>query len=104
MTLLDFATEDNPGVPHDFYTAVELLLRSVLQDPEFLYRIERGEATADAGVFALTDHEIAARLSYLIWGSTPDDELLTDADEGRLRDADSRAAIARRLLADPRAR
>src|SRR4029078_12590991 len=50
LTLQSFATENNPTVPHDFYTAVELMLRSMLQDPEFLYRIEIGTATADAGV------------------------------------------------------
>jgi hypothetical protein len=101
---LEFATEDNPDVPHDFYTAVELLVRSVLQDPEFLYRIEIGEATSDPGVFALDDHEIAARMSYLLWGSTPDDALRTEAEAGMLTDAAARVEIARGMLADDRAR
>jgi hypothetical protein len=104
MVLLDFATEDNPDVPHDFYTAVELLVRSVLQDPEFLYRIEIGSDTGDERVFALNDYEIAARLSYFLWGSAPDDALLGDAEAGRLQDADSRVEIARRMLGDERAR
>ncbi len=104
QTLLDYATEDNPAVPHDFYTAVELTLRSVLQDPEFLYRIEVGTPTATASVDALDDYEIAARLSYLLWGSTPDDALLDDADAGRLQVPAGRRAAAERLLADPRAR
>ncbi len=103
-TLLDFATEDNPDVAHDFYTAVALLVRSVLQDPEFLYRIEIGEDTGDQRVFALNDHEIAARMSYLLWGSTPDDALRAEAEAGRLTDADARLEIAREMLGDERAR
>ena len=51
LTLQSFATENNPSVPHDFYTAVGLVLRSMLQDPEFLYRIEVGTPTAAPGVF-----------------------------------------------------
>lgn len=103
-TLLEFATEDNPDVQHDFYTAVELLVRSVLQDPEFLYRIEIGADTGDARVFALSEHEIAARMSYLLWGSTPDDALRAEAEAGRLADATARVEIAREMLADDRAR
>jgi hypothetical protein len=103
-TLLDFATEDNPDVVHDFYTAVALLVRSVLQDPEFLYRIEIGEDTGDQRIFALNDHEIAARMSYLLWGSTPDDALRAQAEAGRLTDADARLEIAREMLGDDRAR
>jgi hypothetical protein len=104
MPLLDFATENNPAVAHDFYTAVELLLRSVLQDPEFLYRIEVGTPTKDPAVFALHGYEIAGRMSYLLWGSTPDDALLADADAGRLADPAGRRTIATRMLADSRAR
>ncbi len=99
MSLLAFATESN-----DFYTGVELLIRSVLQDPEFLYRIERGTKTSDAQLFDLNDHELAVRLSYLLWGSTPDAALDADADAGHLHDAGMRVAIAKRMLEDPRAR
>lgn len=104
IVLLDFATEDNPDVPHDFYTAVELLVRAVLQDPEFLYRIEIGSATSEPEVFALSDYEIAARMSYLLWGSAPDDALIEDAAAGRLSAPDARREIARRMLGDDRAR
>jgi hypothetical protein len=103
-TLLAFATEDNADVPHDFYTAVELLLRSVLQDPEFLYRIELGAQMGSQPVYALDDYAIAARMSYLLWGTTPDDTLLDDADQGRLKADASRITIARRMLEDQRAR
>ena len=104
MTLQSFATEDIPEVNNDFFTAVELFVRSVLQDPEFLYRIETGKETAVAGVFALDSHEIASRMSYLLWGSTPDDALLSAAEQDALEDADDRRAAAVRLLDDPRAR
>jgi hypothetical protein len=104
MTLLDFATEDNPDVPHGFDTAVELLVRSVLQDPEFLYRIEVGKATQDSRVFALSDYEMASRMSYLLWGTTPDAALLADAAGGKLQKSASRITVARRMLEDDRAR
>jgi hypothetical protein len=102
--LLDYATEANADVPHDFYTAVELLLRSILQDPEFLYRIEIGAPTADPGVYALSEHEIAARLSYLFWGTMPDAALTADAAAGSLTDATTRRTAIVRLLGDDRAR
>jgi len=104
LELIAFATEDNDAVENDFYTAVELVLRSMLQDPEFLYRIEVGTPTTEPGVFQLTDHEIATRLSFLFWGSSPDDSLGAAADAGMLADPLTRRAEAERLLADGRAR
>jgi hypothetical protein len=104
LTLLAFATEDNPDVDNDFDTAVELFVRAVLQDPEFLYRIEVGSADPDTGAFALTDHEIATRMSYLLWGTTPDATLLAAADAGELVEAERRRALATTMLDDPRAR
>lgn len=104
LTLQSFATEQNSLVSHDFYTAVTLMLRSMLQDPEFLYRIEVGTARPEPGLFTLRGNEIAARTSFLLWGSTPDDELLTQAESGALADPNARRREAVRLLADPRAR
>ncbi|HKP61623.1 MAG TPA: DUF1592 domain-containing protein [Polyangiales bacterium] len=80
-----------------FDTAVALLVRSVVQDPEFLYRVESSATT-------LNDHEIAVRLSYLLWGSSPDAQLRAAADAGQLHDKAQRRAAAERLLADTRAR
>lgn len=104
LSLQAFATENNASVPHDFYTAVELFLRALLQDPEFLYRIEVGKPSGTPGVFQLDSFEIASRLSFLISGSTPDDALAAEARAGSLGSAAARAASARRLLADARAR
>jgi hypothetical protein len=104
MRLLSFATEDIPEVDNDFYTAVELLLRSVLQDPEWLYRIEVGTPTQDPSVLGLNGYEIASRMSFLLWGSAPDDGLLQDAGAGMLGDDETRRGVAEQMLADPRAK
>jgi hypothetical protein len=104
LDLIAFATEDNDFVENDFYTAVELTLRSMLQDPEFLYRIEVGMAGTEPGTQRLTDHELATRLSFLLWSSVPDDALRADAAAGLLADPGARRNHAVRLLADPRAR
>ncbi len=103
VALLAFATEDNAAVDNDFYTAVELAVRAVLQDPEFLYRIEIG-APLDNGARALNGYEVASRLSYFLWGSMPDDTLLDDAAAGRLDDAAGRRAAAQRMLGDDKAK
>jgi hypothetical protein len=104
LPLLELAAAPGAGVSTDFYTAVALFLRAVLQDPEFLYRIEVGSATKDEGVVALDGYEIATRLSYLLWGSTPDEELLTAASRDELSEAGARREQAMRLMADARAR
>jgi hypothetical protein len=102
LTLQSFATEVTPGVSHDFYTAVELVLRSMLQDPEVLYRVETGTPSGEPGIFRLDGYEVASRLSFLLWGSGPDDALLEQA--ASLGDAAARERAAARLLADSRAR
>lgn len=104
LALQSFATEEVPGVDNDFYTAVALVVSAIIQDPEFLYRIEIGDETTEPGVFKLTEYEIATRISYLLWGSTPDDQLLTAAADGMLSDPSDRAASIDRLLADDRAK
>lgn len=96
--LLDFAVEES-----DFYVAVRLLLTALIQDPQFLYRIERGNAGTSDEII-LSDHELATRLALLLWGSVPDPELLALAEAGRLSQAQERREAARRLLADARAR
>jgi hypothetical protein len=99
LTLQDYAVEGN-----DFYIAVDNVITALLQHPEFLYRVERGKPVLGrAGLFKLNDHEIATRLSYFVWGSTPDDALLDIADAKELHTQDAIRAAAERLLADPRA-
>ncbi|WP_437900119.1 DUF1592 domain-containing protein [Sorangium sp. So ce124] len=90
---------------HGFSTGVELVIQAMLQSPHFLYRVEHGMPDpAGEGVVALSDHEIASRLSYLLWSSMPDDALFAAADAGELSTAEQIAAQARRMLEDPRAR
>jgi hypothetical protein len=88
----------------DFYTGVDTFLRGILQDPEFLYRIEIGTPVqGESGVFKLGNHEIAARLSYFLWGSTPDDWLLDRADQGSLDAPETVREAAEHMLQDMRA-
>ncbi|WP_437593196.1 DUF1592 domain-containing protein [Sorangium sp. So ce1000] len=90
---------------YGFSTGVELVIQAMLQSPHFLYRVEHGMPDpAGDGVVPLSDHEIASRLSYLLWSSMPDDALFAAADAGELRTAEQIAAQARRMLEDPRAR
>ncbi len=83
------------------------IAQAMLSSPAFLYRSEIGApvagAAGDGGVFHLDPYETATALSYLFWGTTPDDALLDAAAAGALDGADGVEAQARRLLADPRA-
>jgi hypothetical protein len=88
----------------DFYVAVDSALRAFLIHPELLYRVEVGEPVGDAGVYRLTSLELAARLSYFLWGSTPPDWLLDAAEGAGLQTPEAVRAAAEQLLADPRAR
>lgn len=92
------------GTSSDFYAAVDVALRALLQHPEFLYRVERGTPVDGVpGVFRLNDHEIATRLSYFIWGSAPSDLLLDLADAGELHTPAQITVTAEDMLADERA-
>ena len=88
----------------DFYEGVSAIVQIVLQDPEFLYRVEIGTPHDESeGVFRLNDFEIATRLSFFLWGAIPDDELLDRAEAGELQDPAVRLEEAMRLLQDERA-
>ena len=90
---------------YGFAKAIELVLQAMLQSPEFLYRIELGMPDPDAAeAVRLTHYEVASRLSYLLWGSMPDDALLQAAADEALGTREEVAAQAQRLLAEPRAR
>src|SRR5262245_59826070 len=66
----EYAVEGN-----DFYIAVGMVIGALLQDPEFLYHVEIG-GDRTAGLRRLGDYEVASRLSFFVWSSTPDDALL----------------------------
>ena len=87
-----------------FHAGVRRALESILVDPEFLFRIEVDPPGAAPGTaYRLSGVELAARLSFFLWASIPDDELLEAAAAGRLRDPDVLEAQVRRMLADERA-
>jgi hypothetical protein len=83
-----------------FDAGVRDALSGILASPHFLYRAESGHASN--GTFTLSDLELASRLSFFLWSSLPDAELLDLAIESRLSDADVLARQVRRMLADPR--
>ena len=82
---------------------VRLVLQALLQSASFLYHVEIGEGDPSQGAVALGAYELAAKLSYFLWSSTPDNELLDSAESGSLLAPEVLAAQAERLLADPRA-
>ncbi len=69
---------------NDFYVGAQLVVRAMLQDPEFLYRVEIGTPTDRPGIYRLTPFELASRLSYTLWGSMPPDWLFDAAERGQL--------------------
>ena len=87
-----------------FETGIEMALRRMLVSPEFLFRIERDpeNISSDAAYF-ISDIELASRLSFLLWSSIPDDELLDIASRKSLRDPEILEQQVRRMLNDPRA-
>lgn len=82
--------------------ALKLPFKAALVSPNFLFLAE--PEPADHGVYALGDYPLAARLSYFLWASMPDDELFALAAEGKLQDGGVLAAQVDRMLADPKAR
>jgi mono/diheme cytochrome c family protein len=86
-----------------FDDGIELALRLLLASPQFLVRAEREPATVRAGQpYRITDLELASRLSFFLWSSIPDDELLAIAGQGRLSQPQALERQVRRMLADPR--
>jgi hypothetical protein len=88
------------GGPFD--QGIALALRAALTSPHFLFRVEDDAQGAEPR--ALTDHELATRLSYFLWSSMPDEELLAAADAGTLQDDEVLGAQTARMLADPKSR
>ena len=88
-----------------FDAGLEFALSRLLTSPEFLFRIERDPPGAPPGTnYPVSNLELASRLSFFLWSSMPDDELLAVAERGELRDPPVLARQVRRLLADPRSR
>ena len=87
-----------------FEEGLSVGIQALLVSPDFLFRIERPAAARRAGAAQpITQHQLAARLSYFLWSSMPDAALRRAADTGTLRDPGVLAAQVRRMLRDPRA-
>ena len=88
-----------------FDAGIEAALTFLLVNPRFLYRVEQEPANAAPGsIYRIGDVELASRLSFFIWSSIPDDELLNLAAAGRLSNATVLEQQVRRMLKDERAR
>ena len=88
---------------YGFSTAIELFVGAILQSPSFLYRVELGMPDPTApDALRLDSYEVASRLSYLLWGTMPDDALLDAAGKGDLSTAEAVRAQAVKMLDDPR--
>ncbi len=100
-SVMAFFDEGRKGATFD--DGIEYALRFVLASPQFLVRGEREPAAIRAGQpYRITDLELASRLSFFLWSSIPDDELITVAGQGRLSQPKVLEQQVRRMLADPR--
>jgi len=84
--------------------SLHLMLRAVLVSPQFLFITPAGELESSTGVVPLDDYQLASRLSYLLWATMPDDELMALADGGTLHEPEILEAQVKRLLQDRRSR
>jgi Protein of unknown function (DUF1592)/Protein of unknown function (DUF1588)/Protein of unknown function (DUF1587)/Protein of unknown function (DUF1595)/Protein of unknown function (DUF1585) len=86
-----------------FEDGIRMAIQAILANPKFIFRLEQAPESARAGTnFRLNDVDLASRLSYFLWSSSPDDELLTAAAEGQLKDPAALDRQVRRMLADRR--
>jgi len=91
------------GSSDAFEAGIESALRFILTSPEFLFRVETDPANVEPGaVYRIGDLEMATRLSFFLWSSVPDDELIDVAAKGKLHDSAILEREVRRMLADPR--
>lgn len=90
------------GTGDAFRDGVQLVVEAAIQSPQFLYRVEVGSGETDEFGVKLTPHEVASRLSFMMWGTMPDDELFAAAADGSLLTAAGFDRQLGRLLDDPR--
>jgi cytochrome c551/c552 len=100
-TLLEFYQKGRQGA--NFDAGIEQGLARVLIDPRFVFRFERQpEGLAAGAIYRISDLDLASRLSFFLWSSIPDDELLNLAIQNKLHEPAVLARQTRRMLADPR--
>ncbi len=101
VDLYDSRVEED-GTP----TAVSLIVQTMIMSPQFIFRFERGIQSPDPDFpsrIQLTEYELATRMSYFLWASGPDDDLLRAVKDNKLVALDGRRAEAQRMLDDPKA-
>ena len=87
-----------------FEVGIQFALERVLVSPDFLFRIEQDPADAQPGaMYSISGIELASRMSFFLWSSPPDDELLNQAERGALREPGMLEQQVQRMMADPRA-
>ena len=88
----------------DFEDGIERALQAILSDPEFVFRGEADPANVKAGeAYRISDLELASRLAFFLWSTSPDDELINLASQGKLKDPKVLEQQVKRMLGDPRA-
>jgi len=97
------ARSNDDSLQHDFDAGIALALKRLLVSPEFLFRIEREPENVGPGPYDVSDVALASRLSFFLWSSIPDEELLSAAESGRLHEREELERQVRRMLADERA-
>ncbi len=100
VKVFDLARENQLAYPE----ALRLMLKAVLVSPQFLFITPAQEAEPGQAIVPLDDHQLASRLSYFLWATMPDAELMSLADSGKLREPAVLRAQTKRFLADHRAR
>ena len=89
--------------PGSFDKGIEMALRRILADPQFVFRFERDPANVPPGSsHRVSDIELASRLSFFLWSSIPDEELLAAAEQGKLKTSAALQQQVKRMLKDPR--
>ena len=88
----------------DFKTGVESVIAAILQMPEFLYRFEMSPPVGAQKLIALDGWDMATRLSYLLWNSSPDEALFAAAEAGQLQTPAQISAQVARMMSQPRAK
>ena len=100
MTFFDQARKDGT-----FEDGIELALRRLLASPQFLVRAEKEPATlANGKTYKISDSELASRLSFFLWSSIPDDQLITLVNQNRLSNPTVLEQQVRRMVADPKSK
>ena len=97
------STKGSSGPGGSFEAGIDLALRRILSSPKFIFRVERDPAAvANGAAYRLSDLEIASRLSFFLWSTIPDDQLLGLAEKGELSKPAMLEQQVRRMLADPK--